>query len=72
MTKPEPARSRTTNCKSCNDALKQRGSLLSWLDKDMAWVATKEGRPPVFFDAAVQFCLMVKVLFSLPLRQIEP
>ncbi len=27
------------------------------------------GRPPVFSDAAIQFCLMVKVLFGLPLRQ---
>lgn len=34
-----------------------------WLDKDMVW------RPPVFTDAAIQFCLMVKVLFGLPLRQ---
>jgi hypothetical protein len=30
------------------------------------------GWPPVFSDAAIQFCLMVKVLFGLPLRQIEP
>lgn len=27
------------------------------------------GRPPVFSDAAIQFCLMVRVLFGLPLRQ---
>lgn len=27
------------------------------------------GRPPVFSDAAIQFCLIVKVLFGLPLRQ---
>ena len=26
-------------------------------------------RPPVFSDAAIQFCLMLKVLFGLPLRQ---
>lgn len=72
MTKPEPARYRTTNWKSCNDALKQRGSLLIWLDKDMTWLAAKagrNGRPPVFSDAAIQFCLMVKVLFGVPLRQ---
>lgn len=55
-----------------NDALKRRGSLLVWLDKDMVWFAPKaghNGRPPVFSDAAIQFCLMVKVLFGLPLRQ---
>lgn len=27
------------------------------------------GRPPVFSDAAIQFCLLIKVLFKLPLRQ---
>ena len=72
MTKPEPARYRTTNWKSYNRALKQRGSLLIWLDKDMAWRGPRtggNGRPAVFSDAAIQFCLMVKVLFGLPLRQ---
>ena len=72
MKKPETARYRTTNWKSYNDALKWRGSLLVWLDKDITWLAPKAGkpgRPPVFFDAAIQFCLMVKVLFGLPLRQ---
>jgi hypothetical protein len=72
MTKPEAARYRTTNWKSYNSALRRRGSLLIWLDKDMVWLAPKigrNGRPPVFSDAAVQFCLMVNVLFGLPLRQ---
>lgn len=72
MNKPEPARYRTTNWKSCNEALRRRGSLLIWLDKDMVWLAARagcSGRPPVYSDAAIQFCLMVKVLFSLPLRQ---
>ncbi|WP_435170913.1 IS5 family transposase [Falsirhodobacter sp. 1013] len=73
MSKPEAVRYRTTNWKSYNKALRRRGSLLIWLDKDMVWLAHKAGRPgrpPVFSDAAIQFCLMVKVLFSLPLRQI--
>ena len=38
----------------------------------MVWRAPKagsNGRPPVFSDGAIQFCLMVKVLFGLPLRQ---
>ena len=71
MTNSAPARYRTTNWKSYNEALK-RGSLLIWLDKDMVWRAPRagrNGRPPVFSDAAIQFCLMVKVLFGLPLRQ---
>ena len=53
MTKPGPARYRTTNWKSDNDALKRRGSLLVWLDRDMAWLAPKcgkPGRPPVFSE----------------------
>lgn len=72
MTKPKPARYRTTNWPSYNAALKKRGSLLIWLDKEMAWLAPHEGRPgrpPVFSSAAIQFCLSVKVLFKLPLRQ---
>ena len=38
----------------------------------MAWHAPQEGRPgrpPVFSNAAIQFCLSIKVLFKLPLRQ---
>lgn len=72
MTRADPTRYRTNNWKSYNEALKRRGSLLIWLDKDMTWLAPKargNGRPPVFSDASVQFCLMVKVLFGLPLRQ---
>ena len=48
------------------------GSLSIWLDRDMVWLAQRggaNGRPPVFSDAALQFCLMVKVLFGAPLRQ---
>lgn len=72
MTKRNPVRCRTTSWKSYNDALRRRGSLLIWLDKDVAWLANREGRPgrpPVFSDVAIQFCLMMKVLFGLPLRQ---
>ncbi|EBA17665.1 probable transposase [Roseobacter sp. SK209-2-6] len=61
MRKPEPARYRTTNWKSYNDALTGRGSLLIWLDKDLVWQAPKgrsQGSPccvfrcsdPVLFD----------------------
>ena len=51
MIKPAPPRYRTTNRRSCNDALKQRGSLLIWLGKDMGWRGPKAGRNgwlPVF------------------------
>ena len=72
MSKPFPARYRTTNWSSYNAALRKRGSMLIWIDREMAWLAPHEGRlgrPPVFSDAAIQFCLSVKVLFKLPLRQ---
>lgn len=72
MSKPPPARYRTTNWSSYNAALRRRGSMLIWVDQDMAWLAPREGRPgrpSVFSDAAIQFCLSVKVLFKLPLRQ---
>jgi len=62
MSKPSPARYRTTNWSSYTASLRKRGSLLIWLDKDMTWLA-------VFSDAAIQFCLTIKVLFELPLRQ---
>ena len=72
MSQPNPARYRTTNWSSHNDALRKRESLIIWLDKEMAWHAPHQvlrGRPPVISDAAIQFCLSVKMLFKLPLRQ---
>ena len=72
MSKPQPSRYRTTHWSACNEALRKRGSLLIWLDKGMAWHAPHEGRsgrPPIFSNAAIQFCLSIKVLFKLPLRQ---
>lgn len=38
----------------------------------MAWFAgssVKRGRSAVYCDAAIQFCLSLKCLFGLPLRQ---
>jgi hypothetical protein len=72
MSKPSPARYRTTNWSSYSAALCKGGSLLIWQNKDMAWLAPHDGgpgRPAVFSDAAIQFCLTIKVLFKLPLRQ---
>ena len=72
MRKPLAARYRTTNWSACNAALRKRGSLLIWLDKAMIWHAPRDGgrgRPPVFSNAAIRFCLTIKVLFKLPLRQ---
>jgi hypothetical protein len=72
MSKPTPARYRTTNWSSYTASLKKRGSLLIWLDKEMTWLALpvgSPGRPAVFSDSAIQFCQSIKVLFKLPLRQ---
>lgn len=72
MTKPAPAKYQTTNWKTYNAALKARGSLLIWLDRDMQWHGApdgKRGRTPTFSDAAIQFCLTIKCLFNLALRQ---
>jgi hypothetical protein len=43
-----------------------------WIDKDIIWRAPRDGRPgrpAVFCDAAIQFCLSLKIFFKLPLRQ---
>jgi hypothetical protein len=72
MSKSSPARYRTTNWSSYTASLRKRGSLLIWLDKELTWFAPPDGspgRPSVFSDAAIQFCLTIKVLFKLPLRQ---
>ena len=74
MSEPQGPKTRykTTNWASYNAALKARGSLTIWLDEDMQWYAPaicKRGRQRVFSDAAIQFCLGIKCLFSLALRQ---
>lgn len=70
--KPAPGRYKTTNWKEYNAALKARGSLTMWLDTGMHWLAQpngKRGRDQTFSDAAIEFCLTIKCLYGLPLRQ---
>lgn len=74
MTEPKGAKQRykTINWAEYNAALKARGSLTIWLDKDMQWYAPasgKRGRQRIFSDAAIQFGLSIKCLFGLALRQ---
>jgi hypothetical protein len=74
MIEPKDAKPRykTTNWAEYNAALKARGSLTIWLDKDMQWYAPasgRRGRQHIFSDAAIQFCLSIKCLFGLALRQ---
>lgn len=64
---------KTTNWASYNASRKARGSLTVRLGKGMQWHAGasgKRGRQPTFSDAAIQFCLSIKCLFGLALRQI--
>jgi hypothetical protein len=49
MSAPAKPKYRTTNWKEYNKALRARGSLLVWLDKDMRWhggASGKRGRSP--------------------------
>jgi len=72
MSKPTPPKYKTTHWKAYNAALKARGSLMIWLDRDMHWLGSplgKRGRTQTFSDAAIQFCLTIKCLFNLALRQ---
>ena len=72
MSQPSPARYRTTNWSEYNAALRRRGSLLVWVDREMEWLACPSGHPgrsETYSDAAIQFCLSIKVLFGLALRQ---
>lgn len=72
MSKPPRAKYRTTNWTEYNAALKRRGSLMVWLDADLQWQAPssgRTGRPAVFSDTAIQFCLTLKCMFGLGLRQ---
>ena len=69
---PSGRRYKTTNWKAYNAALKARGSLTMWLDRDMQWYAPasgKRGRQQIFSDRAIEFCLSIKCLFGLALRQ---
>jgi hypothetical protein len=74
MTAPKGAKTRykTTNWAADNAALKARGSLTIWLDKDMPCHAPASGkrrRKRIFSDAAIPFCLSIKCLFNLALLQ---
>jgi hypothetical protein len=44
MSKPAPARYRTTNWKSYNAALSRRGSLWIWFDPGMQWLSPSTGK----------------------------
>ena len=52
--------------------IQRPGSLTIWRDKNMQWYAPasgKRGCQHILSDAAIQFCLSIKCLFGLALRQ---
>ena len=67
---------KTTNWKQYNKALINRGSLTFWIDEDTIreWKQSKlnkRGRPRRFSDLAITTALMVKRVFSMPLRALQ-
>ncbi|WP_260847458.1 transposase, partial [Shewanella algae] len=69
---PKP-RYKTTNWTQYNKALINRGSLTFWVDEEAIaeWKQNKQGkrgRPRQFSDLAITTALMVKRIFSMPLR----
>ncbi|HHG3173021.1 TPA: IS5 family transposase [Vibrio parahaemolyticus] len=72
---PKP-RYKTTNWKQYNKALINRGSLTFWIDEEAIrqWKQSKQdkrGRPRQFSDLAITTALMVKQVFSIPLRALQ-
>ncbi|HFG1637862.1 TPA: IS5 family transposase [Vibrio cholerae] len=72
---PKP-RYKTTNWKQYNKTLINRGSLTFWIDEEAIrqWKQSKQdkrGRPRQFSDLAITTALMVKRVFSMPLRTLQ-
>ncbi|EQC3367831.1 transposase, partial [Vibrio cholerae] len=72
---PKP-RYKTTNWCKYNNSLINRGSLTFWIDEEAIseWKQSKQdkrGRPRLFSDLAITTALMVKRIFSLPLRALQ-
>ena len=66
------ARYKTLNWPEYNKALKCRGQIDIWFSKDLKWIMPaqgKHGRNRIYSDAAIQCCLMLKVLLQFLLRQ---
>ena len=59
-----------------NDALRKRGDITLWFTDEAirAWVpekTKKRGRPQKYSNLAIETCLFLRMIFSLPLRQTE-
>ena len=72
MSRPTSPTYKTRNWPAYNEALKRRGSLTVWFDPEMRWDAApsgRRGRQQSYSDAAIETCLIMKVLFGMALRQ---
>ena len=67
---------KVTNWTEYNEALRRRGDVTIWFTAEAmkAWVPEKtggRGRPKNYSDIAIETCLFLRLVFSLPLRQTE-
>ncbi|WP_416361514.1 transposase [Leisingera sp.] len=71
MSKPSPPSYRRADWPACNASLYRRGSLSVWFGHAMNWNTKKSGergRSETCADAAIRTCIMLNVVFGLPLR----
>jgi len=71
-----PERYRVENWSEYNQALVQRGSLSFWMSEEAirAWRyggPQKQGGEVIYSDLAIETCLCLRLLYSLPLRQTQ-
>lgn len=74
--KKSKTRYKVTNWKEYNEALRQRGSIDTWIDEEIfeRWYAEKEtvvGAPKRYSDVCIQTCLTLKGIYTGRLRQTE-
>jgi hypothetical protein len=67
---------KVTNWPEYNDALRKRGDITIWFTEEAikAWTPEKtggRGRPKEYSELAIETCLFLRMVYSLPLRQTE-
>ena len=73
----EKAKYKVTNWSEYKDALRKRGDITIWFTDSAihAWVQDRmpdqKGRPLEYSELTIEYCLMIRQLFRLPLRQTE-
>jgi hypothetical protein len=67
---------KVTNWPEYNDALRKRGDIKIWFTEEAIKIWTPErtggrGRPKEYSELAIEKCLFLRMVYSLPLRQTE-